>query len=257
MARRISSILESLLYRRSLKRWATAGSAAAQVDLETLRGWRGRARALRRVLDQVIHQADHRLALPVIGSNVIRKPMGTDWVWRPSLWTGPLPKPGMASVPGKAQISDGATIFHDCRKSELTVRQIRNTREVDIAPFGLRLDVFRFDGSFLSLVLDLPAEAARGLKLRHLIRLDAIVEMEKPLEIFARLNIKHGPNVEQIVRELPMSDGQAMVEFDLAYSKMNEKRVEKLWVDLIFEGPEMNEVILRDVTLSRRPRADL
>ena len=48
-----------------------------------------------------------------------------------------------------------------------------------------------------------------------------------------------------------------MVEFDLAYSKINEKRVEKLWVDLIFEGPEMNQIILRDVTFSRRPRAEL
>jgi hypothetical protein len=257
MARRISSVLESLLHQRSLKRWAAAGSAASQVDMETLRGWRGRARALRRLLDRVIHEADHRLALPLIGSNIIRKPMGTDWVWRPTLWTGPVPLPGMASVPGKAHIAEGATVFHDCKTSELTVRQIRNTREADIAAFGFRLDVFRFEGSFLSLVLDLPDEAARGLKLRHLIRLDAIVELERPLEIFARLNIKHGPNVEQIVRDVPLNGTEAMVEFDLAYSKMNEKRVEKLWVDLIFENPEMNEIVLRDVTLSRRPRADL
>lgn len=249
--------METLLHRRSLHRWAEAGTAAAQADLDTLRTWRGRARALRRRLDQVIHEADHRLALPVIGSNAMKKPMGTDWAWRPMLWKGPLPVPGMASVPGKAQICEGATVFHDCRRSELTVRQIRNTRESDIAPFGFRMDVFRFDGSFLSLVLDLPEEAARGLRLRHLIRLDVIVEMEKPLEIFARLNIKHGPNVEQIVRELPVNAEEVMVEFDLAYSKMNEKRVEKLWVDLIFEGPEMNQVILRDVTLSRRPRAEI
>ncbi len=257
MARRFSSFVETLLYRRSLKRWAAAGLAAPQADMETLRGWRMRAKTLRRLLDQVIHEADHRLTLPMIGSNVIRKPMGTDWVWRPNLWTGPLPTPGLASVPGKAQISEGATIFHDCQASELTLRQIRNTREADIAPFGVRLDVFRFDGSFLSLVIDLPDEAARGLKLRHLIRLDAIVEMEKPLEIFARLNIKHGPNVEQIVRDMPLNGGEAMVEFDLAYSKINEKRVEKLWLDLIFEKPGMNEVILRDVTLSRRPRSEL
>lgn len=256
MARRISSVLETLLYRRSLKRWAAAGSAAPRVDLETLRGWRGRAKALRRLLDQVIHEADHRLALPLIGSSVIAKPFGTDWVWRPGLWTGPLPSPGLASVPPKAQIGAGATIFHDCRVSELTFRQIRNTRDGDLAPFGIRLDVFGFDGSFLSLVLDLPEEAARGLKLRHMIRLDVLVEMEKPLEIFARLNIKHGPNVEQIVREVPLRGAEAMVEFDLAYSKMNEKRVEKLWIDLIFESPVMNEVILRDLTLSRRPRAE-
>ncbi len=83
------------------------------------------------------------------------------------------------------------------------------------------------------------------------------VEMEKPLEIFARLNIKHGPNTEQIVRELPLGAKDVMVEFDLAYTRMNEKRVERAWIDLIFEGPEMNQIVLRDVTLSRRPRAEL
>jgi hypothetical protein len=81
--------------------------------------------------------------------------------------------------------------------------------------------------------------------------------VEKPLEIFARLNIKHGPNIEQIVRELPMMGEEVMVEFDLAYTKINEKRVERLWLDLIFEGPEMNQITLRDVTFSRRPRAEL
>ena len=187
----------------------------------------------------------------------MRKQPGTEWVWRPDLWKGPISTPGVAAVATRAQICDGATIFHDCRRTELTVRQIRNTREEDIAPFGFRMDVFRFDGSFLSLVLDLPPEAAQGLKLRHLIRFDVIVEMEKPLEIFARLNIKHGPNVEQIVRELPLNEEEVMVEFDLAYTKVNEKRIEKLWVDLIFEGPSMNQIILRDVTLCRRPRAEL
>ncbi len=81
--------------------------------------------------------------------------------------------------------------------------------------------------------------------------------MEKPLEIFARLNIKNGPNTEQIVRELPLGAEEVMVEFDLAYSKLNEKRVEKMWLDLIFEGPQMNQVTLRDLTFSRRPRAEL
>lgn len=257
MAGRMTGFVDRLLHKRMLRRWGEAGDAAATADLDTLRSFRTRARALRRNLDRVIHQAEHRLALPVIGSNIIRKPMGTDWAWRPQLWKGPIPVPGFASVPGKAAIYDGATIFHDCRRSELTVRQIRNTREADIAPFGFRMDVFRFDGSFLSLVVDLPDDAARGLKQKHVIRMDVIVEMEKPLEIFARLNIKHGPNIEQIVRELPLNEEDVMVEFDLAYSKMNEKRVEKLWVDLIFEGPEMNQIILRDVTFSRRPRAEL
>jgi hypothetical protein len=87
--------------------------------------------------------------------------------------------------------------------------------------------------------------------------MDTIVELEKPLEIFARLNIKHGPNTQQIVRELPLNEEEIMVEFDLAYSTLNEKRVERAWIDLIFENPQMSQVVLRDVTFSRRPRADL
>jgi hypothetical protein len=257
MAGRFDKVMELLLFRRALARWAKVAEAAPQMGLEGLRSQRSRARQLRRELDRVIHQAEYRLALPVIGATAIRKPTGSDWAWRPELWKGQIPLPGMSSVAGRTQISEGSTIFHDCRRSELTVRQIRNTREEDVAPFGFRMDVFRFDGSFLSLVLDLPPEAVQGLKLRHLIRVDVIVEMEKPLEIFARLNIKHGPNVEQIVRELPLNEEEVMVEFDLAYTKVNEKRIEKLWLDLIFEGPEMNQIILRDVTVSRRPRAEL
>ncbi|MFN4173209.1 MAG: DUF6478 family protein [Pseudorhodobacter sp.] len=250
-------LIDRLIHRGALRRWRRLADFAVGLDLESLRRYRSQAWALRRNLDRVIHLAEHRLALPVMGSNALRRPMGSDWVWRPMLWKGPIPVPGYSSVPGKAAICDGTTIFHDCRRSELTVRQIRNTREADLAPFGARMDVFRFDGSFLSLVIELPEEAITNLRLNHLIRLDVIVEMEKPLEIFARLNIKHGPNVEQVVRELPLNAEEVMVEFDLAYTKMNEKRVERIWMDLIFEGPEMNQIILRDVTFSRRPRAEL
>lgn len=245
------------LYQKGLARyWARSARAAADTDLATLRSQRQRARKLRQHLNSLISVSESRLALPMIGSAVFHKPHGTDWAWRPQLWREPLARPGVSSAPNRETLGDEVTLFHDCRVSELTLRQLRNTREADLAPFGLRMDVFRFDGSFLSLVVDLPAVAVEGLKRSHLIRLDTIIEVEKPLEIFARLNIKHGPNTEQIVREVPLDDERAHAEFDLAYSKLNEKRVEKAWVDLIFEGPEMNQVILRDVTLSRRPRAE-
>ena len=60
------------------------------------------------------------------------------------------------------------------------------------------------------------------------------------------------------MRELPADgQGEMIAEFDLAYTNINEKRVERAWVDLIFESPEMNLIVLRDLTLSRRPRAEL
>ena len=224
--------------------------------LASLRTLRGKAGRIRQVLDRVLHAADGRLIIPMIGSDAIQKPLHCDWAYRPELWCGPLSPPGRSSVDSKTAFGSEVTAFHDCQLSELTVRQVRNTRESDLAPFGLRMDVLGFDGSFLSLVIELPNAAVDGLTRGHLVRLTTILEMEKPLEAFARLNVQHGPNTEQIVRELPKGDGERMVEFDLAYTELNEKRVDRIWVDLVFENPEMNQIILRDVTFSRRPRAE-
>ncbi len=251
------SALKRGLYRMSLRRWSSAARRARTTKLEVLRQERNEARKLKSQLDRLIHSADERLALPMVGSHSFNKPFDADWAWRPELWRGPLPQKGFSSALSKSMLGREVTLFHDCQHSELTLRQIRNTREADLAPYGLRLDVFKFDGSFLSVVIDMPEESARGLLRKHLLRVQTIIEYEKPLEMFARLNIKNGPNVEQIVRELPLNQQDVMVEFDLAYSKLNEKRIEKIWLDLIFEGPEMNQVVLRDITFSRRPRAEL
>lgn len=245
------------IYRRALQGWALSARQARTAKLSILRKQRTRARLLRAHLDRLIHTAEERLALPIVGSNSFPKPHNADWAWRPELWRGPLPIPGLSSVQNKSMLGDEVTLFHDCDRSEITLRQVRNTRQEDLAPYGLRIDVFRFDGSFLSAVVDLPGGAVDGLKRTHILRVSSIIEMEKPIEIFVRLNIRHGPNTEQLVREVQVTGKDVEVEFDLAYCTLNEKRIEKAWVDFIFEGPEMNQVTLRDLTFSRRQRAQV
>ncbi len=257
MAGQGSGIMDRLIQRAALRRWAKAARAAPDTGLQQLRRDRLAARRLRQHLDSLIHVAEARLALPTVGNQAFPKPHDADWSWRPELWCGPSAWPGVASVPQKSMLGDEVTLFHDCAHSELCLRQLRNTRAADLAAYGLRMDVFRFDGCYFSLAVDLPEAGVRGLKRRHLIRVEAIVEMEKPIEIFARLNIRHGPNTEQIVRELPLQEDKIRVEFDLAYTKLNEKRVDRMWLDLIFERPQMNQVVLRDLTFSRRQRAEL
>ncbi len=257
MARQSSGLVDRLFHSRALARWSRAALQAPSAELETLRLNRQRARQLRGKLDEVMHVADSRLALPRIGSNAFPRPPGTQWSWRPNLWRGPLSQQGIAGVLNKAKLGEEVSIFHDCKQSEITLRQLRNTREEDLAPFGLQMDVLNFDGGFLSLVMDLPLDAAAGVSRRHVIRMNAIMMLEKRIEVFARLNIKHGPNTEQIVAELPLESDDVMVEFDLAYADINERRVERLWLDLIFEGPAMNQVSLRDLTFCRYPRAEL
>lgn len=250
-------LFDRYLQKRMLKRWRNLADSAEALDLDSLRGLRGAARQHQRSLDRVLHVAETRLSAALAPANPLRLPPGTDWSWRPDLWAGPVSTQGYAEIANATPLCDSAKLFHDCHHSEISTRQIRNLGSQDTALYGFKMDVLHFDGSFLSLVLDLPKDAVQGLRTKHLIQLSTTLELERPIEIFARLNVKHGPNVEQTVRELPLGGDQAVVEFDMFYTKLNEKRVEQAWIDLIFEGPAFNQITLRDLTVSRRPRAEL
>ncbi len=257
MAPRLTSLAEVLGHKRTLRRLEGMAELAPNADLVSLHAMRNRARELRRATDRVLRTAEGRMALPLLGSNTVDSPLHSDWAYRPDLWREPADKPGHAGIANNTRVAPDAVLFHNCPLRELTFRQLRNRHEEDLAPFGACLDVFRFDGTFLSLVIDLPDEAIAGLKRRHLIRMAGAIESEQPLEIFARLNVKNGPNTAQVVRELPLNEVHFAVDFDLAYSNLNEKRVERAWIDLIFEAPDMNQITIRDITLSRRPRAEV
>jgi len=251
---------ESILHRLALRRWRRAARRAGRLGREDLRTLRGQARQVQAPLSRFLHIAEGRLAMPAESAAAFDLPLHCDWAYRPEPWNGPLEVPGLAEIASNTAIGTDLKVFHDCRASELSLHQVRNSHAGDRAPFGLVMEVFQFDGTFLSLVIELPKEAVHGLEKRHMIRLAIQADVERPVEIFARLNIKSGPNVEQVLRELSVNTGaeQAQsVEFDLAYSRINEKRVEQMWLDLIFEGAEMNRIALLDVALTRRPRAEM
>lgn len=241
--------------RRAVARWSDAATRAEALDAEALRALRLRGRALRREIDRVIDIAGARLAQPVAGADPVAAPLHADWAWRPSPWLRAMAPQGRAGIATRTPVGPEVVLFHDCRDSEVTLRQVRNA-EGPGAPLGLSVDVLGFDGSFLSFAVELPDAAVTGLSLRHIVRLDAMLRTERPIEIFARLNIQHGPNTEQIVRELRPEGGCATSEFDLGHARMNERRVSRAWIDIIFERPAWNEIVIADLTFARRLRAE-
>jgi hypothetical protein len=257
MAGQLAKIIDRWRLRKVQDYWTRTADAAPAMRPLALHSLRGQARAMRRQIDRVIHAADHRLSAPAIGSALPRLPLGTDWSWRADAWRGPLPLPGLIASSDRNRISDDLALYHDCPLGEVAVRQSRNVGEGDRAPFGLTVEVFGFQGSFLSLATTLPPEAVQGLKVRHLLRVDALIDADRPLRAYARLNIKHGPNVAQLVREVPSQNGEVVVEFDLAYAKLDDTRIERAWLDLIFNDAAMTGLMLRDLVVSRRPRAEL
>lgn len=251
------SMIDRVVQTRVVQRLRAAARDAATSELSVLRQQRGRARQIRTAIDDLLHVAEDRLALPKIGSNVFPKPPGTRWSWRPPQWRGPVMPRGIAGIENAATLGAGLKVFHDCKVSELTLRQIRNCREEDLAAYGVTLDVLGFDGSFLSVVVDLPPEASDGLRRRDIIRLHGLIDAERPATVFARLNIKCGPNTAQLVEEISVSETNVTADFDLAYAELNENRIDSMWLDLILENPAMNQMRIRDLTFCRYPRAEV
>ncbi|MBE0412009.1 DUF6478 family protein [Yoonia sp.] len=255
MAGYLNGSFARFLHRRALARWSAAARGAMQTDLPVLRAQRRQARQLRGALQEFSAIADTRLTLPVIGSDSFPRPTGTDWAWRPDAWRLGLPAPGSAGFSDRVALCEGLTVFHDCPAREIALRQIRNTSKSDLAPFGIAIEVFNFEGNFLSLAVDLPPAACEGLRKRHLFSLSTLITAEFPLIAYARLNIKNGPNTDQDIKTLMLDQPDAPLTFDLVNDQIQIARVEKIWIDLIFEKPKLNLITIRDFTLCRHLRA--
>jgi hypothetical protein len=251
----LRSILTRGAERRSVELWARAADRALDCDLPALRGLAARGRRARAGIDRLLAIAAERTHALDAPLPEVPAPLNADWRWRPDPWVHALAAPGQARLASPAALAPGLTLFHDCPRSEIAFRQTPVPGAS--TPFALRFEVFGFDGSFLSLVADLPEAAMRGLGRSHILGLALTATAERPVEAFARLNVTHGPNTEQIVRDLPLRPEGAEVGFDLAYSGINAARVERAWIDLIFDSPRMNALTILDLTFHRRLRAAL
>ena len=252
MSERIDRLIDKVTVRR-LRRAEIEVEAASNSRLREIRD---STKEIERHVLRVSRKTKQRL-ISISGNRAaIRKPMHSDWAWRPELWSEQIRPQGIAPVISKMKIGTEAKIFHDCPEAEIAIRQELNAPN-SAAHFCVQLDVFQFTGSFLSLVIDLPEEGISGLSNNNLVRLNMQLQSEIACEIYGRLNFRHEPNVDQIVRKFEGDQGEISVEFDLAEVELNETRLGRAWIEIIFEQPEFNQFNVRDLTLSRRPRASV
>lgn len=241
---------------QTLKRWQRTLRTPDDLSSAELKRMSGDIRGMRDRLDTMAAQSRSALLARRSGTDGIDRPDQCDWAARPAPWCEEMRPSGIVGLSSPTPLPGGAKVFHDANHAEMSLRQERAPHWVKGAQFGLVLEVYRSDGSFVSFVQDLAPEALVGLTRNHFITVNLVADREQPVEIYARLNIQHGPNVEQMVRQVAFDDTNGRAEFDLAYSKINERRLEKAWLDLIVEGPKMTRIALWDMVVLRAPRAD-
>jgi hypothetical protein len=174
-------------------------------------------------------------------------PPGTSWAWRADLspggaylWPGRWVQPGVPVAPGLKVFHEGAP-------------------PAAVLAAGARSLALWGDeraGIFLSLAVDLSAEGVAGLTSRRIVTLAACAHLTAERPLFGRLNLRHGPNTAQQPRPARIADGLLLAEFDLAYMGLSHAPVAAAWIDLIVERPNGAGLILTDLTLSHRPRAE-
>ena len=175
----------------------------------------------------------------------VAAPLHSDWSWRPGF--GDTHGDWVVSLESGAALGE-VKVFHDCPENGVSVRSGFG---------GIDIELNQFKGGFASLVVDLPASACAGLTHSHLLRLEVATTLPPGTALFGRLNLRQGPNTDQILRKFEPSHGEMPVDFDLTLADLDVARVTAAWVDVIFETSGGVRINVEDVAMSRRPRAEL
>lgn len=255
MLRRLSDLIVGTGRDGTAVQWQDALRATAPAGEEATRARRDAARQARATADQAARIAQVQLRAAEFPPPAL--PAGAVWAQRPGVWHQAAEHPVRVTPPSGTEIVPDLTLFHDCPRAEMILRQSISPRGAP-APFTLSLDTLRFEGSFLSLAIALPEAGATALSAREIVQLDLHATLHGTTRLYGRLNLQQGPNTVQMLAEFPTPEtGTTRVEFDLAYGDLRDLPVDRAWIDLIVERPTMMRLTLQDLILSRRLRAEI
>lgn len=260
----VSSILQSLFGRRSTEQtsqqWADLSRRTGNLSESRRQALRSEATQKRQDIDRFLMLSD-----PARDGSDLEElpfPAGTDWKWRPSVFTGVLSKIGLSAPDSGSYMAPDLVVWHDIPDNMLSLRQVLRSQQDGLPPFGIQLDSFApRDQGYIALTFDLPPEAIADLDRNFVLRVMSVTGAAISAQVYLRLNVEHGPNIEQEVRNLDKAlDGKTVsliTEFDLGFVEMNPRRLQKIWLDVIVERPDFNAFALRDLVISRHLRADM
>jgi len=257
MRNRAPRILENLLERRAVRRWDRLIEATRTAGPARLRRLKRFADTIAPRVNAIDTITRERLSSAKNGNAFKGLPVTTDWADHPDIWDRAMLRGGLIARKSPTRLDDRVAVFHDCKTPSLTVRQVQEPYADGQSRRGLQFDIYDFDGSFLSVVIQAADGMVSGLSNNHVLRVTANISSERHIHANLRLNLKHGPNTEQIEKALDVSGRVAKAEFDLAYLTFNETRVGQIWFDLFLDSDPMNMIRIHSLTLSRHTRADI
>jgi hypothetical protein len=178
-------------------------------------------------------------------------PPKTQWGFTPCLQNG-ITQDGLSgNLLTGTSLGPHVTLHHESDGATISIQR------PDDYGTGLVFEFSDFAGDYFSLAFALPDGAVSALGRQDLLRLNLRTRSDEPLKAYARLNLCHGPNTEQIVRMIDVGEGESFAEFDIFYTEFEQKRSASAWIDLIINDPAHKAIALEEVVILRRARASL
>jgi Family of unknown function (DUF6478) len=205
-----------------------------------LRGVLYYARPLHRRLSHFIRVSDNRLK-----EAEKLQPYNGQAVWRHSAFRYLLPNHGIVAPISGACIWDGCRVVHDCSFKEITVRQIERADNSSRSLYAISVETYHVNGSFFSVVFDLPIEVLRHAKdtgsVSAYILLDTSVKSSSLLRMNVRAN---GKNI-RITRDI-LSCGYSESRFELSECVSDLRDIEAVSIEVVMELHMMSNLIIHD-----------
>ncbi|MBY8975282.1 hypothetical protein KHP62_05665 [Rhodobacteraceae bacterium NNCM2] len=117
----------------------------------------------------------------------------------------------------------------------------------------LRLTIYRFSGSFLSLAMAIPAAKIAQIRSGHTLGVSFHARASRPIALNTRLNLIVNGQREDLSSHRILGDCAHAVDFDLRRFDLTKETALSAWVDLILREPSMVEIDLKDVSITLRP----
>lgn len=243
----VSDLLRAFRLKRARRHWSALPGFIARAGHDDLAEIGAQAKTMEKLVARVKtslakRYADVHAQLPDAPPRSEEQHVPGPWLMRVS---------PCRVFPGRGQTRLGEVeLFHDGQICEVTCQQAVFEDEL-----GVDIDALGFDGSYVSMVLQTPAGFRENLTRSTLIgaTIDARDETNAPLHL--RLNVRHGPNIERMVREVEVNRGRQMIEFDIFHTDVEPSDISEVWLDLILNNVRMNRFVIRGVQIFRRPRA--
>ncbi len=178
-------------------------------------------------------------------------PAKTKWAFCPDIWKTASEFEIEGTVLSGTELGAHVTLHHDGKDTAFNICRPNGDKH------ALQFTFSRFDGSFISLAFALPQSEIHKLERHDLLRIAINSTTPEPFEAFARLNLCHGPNTEQITRMIEIGRGQSFAEFDIFYTAFEPLRVADIWIDLIINAPQNRMITITNAVILRRTRAAL